>query len=207
MTEAIPQIPTTYAAPDPWTWILRNATTIRRLCARFGHFAIEPKELEAEVLLDLAEEFERFDPKRGGPSTWIFWRINRVRSRLLRDMYKDPSRRPENAEAPENYRVDVEAAGEVAGVLVDFDDEPHKEGTRDNRMDAMSARGWGSPGRMEAETLLGEVLAAATPAQRIAAETFYVGLDPDEIRARTGAGRTNRNARLRALRRNLQEDS
>ena len=62
-----------------WTWILENAESIERLSAqRAFALGLDSEDVRQAVTLRLVEKFDRYDPERSAPGTWIWWTVREV---------------------------------------------------------------------------------------------------------------------------------
>lgn len=69
-----------------WVFVLVHAGTIDRYTDRFSSDSRVPsrEDFRSELSLDIVEHFDQYDPDRGAPSTWIWWRARATRQRYQR---------------------------------------------------------------------------------------------------------------------------
>lgn len=65
-----------------WRFALDHHDTIRRLCAAQVRLdrRLDLDDLIQDVLLDVARHQQGYDPQRGAPSSWLWWRVRKVRA-------------------------------------------------------------------------------------------------------------------------------
>lgn len=67
-----------------WCWILEHHAMIERVagkCSKGLYF----DDLLSRLLIELVEQFDKYDPNIGSPVTWVYWRARKVRIYMFRE--------------------------------------------------------------------------------------------------------------------------
>jgi len=178
--------------PEAWAFVLQHATMIQKYAWKHYPVAVMGKpgaptreDFHQELLLDVAKKFPNYDPSRSAPSTWIWWRARRVKTRLS----KRKSREYFVFTVPNENRSDASASTRSGGLMSSL---------RDNRTDS----GFGARAVL-ASIHLREVRATATPKEWEAVETLAAELSKADTFRAIGVSSSTRNRRLERLRRRL----
>ena len=67
------------ASGTAWAWVLEHSTSIERLSRdRARRFGLDGDDVRQSVTVRLVEKFDRYDPSRSSPGTWIWWKVREV---------------------------------------------------------------------------------------------------------------------------------
>ena len=78
--------------PSPWLFIEQNMNTIDKLVFSQVRNSkdLDPEDFKHDVIVYIAERVHTYNPKRSGPSTWIFWQVKAVLKLHLNRFKKRP---------------------------------------------------------------------------------------------------------------------
>lgn len=75
-----------------WAFVLQHRDLVERITRKLGIATpLSLDDYRGEVIADLVATFEKYQPTRGTPSTWIWMRAAKVRRGLVREGIRNSS--------------------------------------------------------------------------------------------------------------------
>jgi len=175
-----------------WSFVLQHSGLIERMSTRFFDKLKdeEREDARADLMALLVERFHtlRLEDARDEKAvivTWIGWQCLRVQKSYCRRHKKTTAREVTFATGADREEVDVLVLMPAVGY---------------GSHDAVESNVHG----IEAEEMVAELYAGATPRQREAMMTILAEMTPAQMQARFGLSPVARNDRLKTLRANVR---
>lgn len=169
---------------EAWAFVLRHDKVMRRLAIRHVRALSESDKEEwlRDVQVRCVEKYDRYDPKRSAPVTWIYWQMRAVTTTWTRRFAK---------RCREGY------GSHERMLLIPLGENSH--GSAEHARQDERA--------VDASTIIAGLYANATAGQRLAIRTTLAGVPAAELRKRYGMTRHDRNEHLRELRASIPLES